>query len=67
MSLYILITENIYIKSIYFAVIHCDTTLAGLINSHEKHIDAGPTRTVLSRMLCRAYICVLICKVCAKI
>ena len=46
-SLYISITENIYINSIYFAVIACETTLTGLINSNQKHIDVGPTRTAM--------------------
>ena len=31
-SLYILVAENIYINSIYFAAIPCETMLAGLIN-----------------------------------
>ena len=44
MSLYVSITESIYINSIYFAGITCETTLAGLINSDQKHIDVGPTQ-----------------------
>ena len=48
MSLYISIMDTIYIISIYFAVITCETTLAGLINSDQKHIGVSPTRTVLS-------------------
>ena len=51
MSLYISITEKLYINSIYFAAITCETTLAGLINSDQKHTDVGPTRTVLFGML----------------
>ena len=31
-----------------FAVITCETTLAGRINSDQYHIDVGPTRTMLS-------------------
>ena len=50
MSLYALITENIYINSVYFAAITYERTLVGLINSDQKHIDVGPTRTVLSGM-----------------
>ena len=50
MSLYISIRENIYINSIFFAAITCETTLARLINSDQKHIDVGPTLTVLSGM-----------------
>ena len=48
MSHYVLITENIYINSIYFAAMTCEITLAGLINSDQKHIDVGPTRIALS-------------------
>ena len=48
MSIYISITENIYINSVYFAAITCETTLAGLIDSDQKHIDVGPTGAVLS-------------------
>ena len=48
MSLDISITENNYINLIYFAAMTCETTLAGLINFDQKHIDVGPTRTVLS-------------------
>ena len=48
MSRYILITENIYINSIYFAAVTCKTTLAGLINSDQQRIDGGPTHTVLA-------------------
>ena len=51
MSIYISITENIYINSIYFAAITCEKTLAGWMNSDQKHIDAGPTRTVLSGLV----------------
>ena len=52
MSSHISITENIYINSIYFAAITCETTLAGLINSDQKHIiDVCLTRIVLSVFL----------------
>ena len=57
----ILITENIYINSIYFTAITCETTLGGLISSDEKHIDVGPTRTVLSGEVQRIFLCLLFC------
>ena len=56
MRLYILITKNIYINSIYFATKTCETTVAGLINFSQKHIDVGPTRTVLSGCAAVAHI-----------
>ena len=46
-SLYLSIKANIYINSIYISAMTCETTLAGLINSAQTHIDAGLTRTVL--------------------
>ena len=49
MSLYISITENIYVDSIYFAAIACETTLAELRITDQKHIDVSTTRTVLCR------------------
>ena len=48
MSSHISITKNIDINSIYFAALTCETTLVGLINYDQKHIEVGPTRTVLS-------------------
>ena len=50
-SIHISITENIYIKLVYFAALAYETTLAGLINSDYEHIDVDPTRTVLSGFL----------------
>ena len=51
MLLYISITGNNYLNSVNFAAITCEITLAGLINSDNKHIDIGPSLTVLSGIL----------------
>ena len=51
MALYNLITEDIYLKSIYIEAITCEKNVGRTDKSRPRNIfDVGPTRTVLSGM-----------------